>query len=279
MTTVQITTPAGGAEGSVELPAHLFDVTANVPLMHQVVVAQLAAARQGTHKAKTRGEVSGGGKKPYRQKGTGRARQGSSRAPQFNGGGVVHGPVPHGYAQRTPKKMKAAALRGALSDRARGGNVHVLSSLAIDETPSTKTAIGALKAVSSAKNILVVLSAEDVIGWKSLRNVPEVHLITSGQLNTYDVLVSDDVVFTKAALDEFVAGSSKSGVVGALDDGALDEEALDEGAPRTTASGRHSAVDVAVDAETVAVDADSHDASETKDAAAPSVSISKEESK
>ena len=166
--------------------------------MHQVVVAQLAAARQGTHKTKTRGEVSGGGKKPYRQKGTGRARQGSTRAPQFNGGGIVHGPTVHGYAQRTPKKMKAAALRGALSDRARGGNVHVLSTLAIDGTPSTKTAIGALKAVSSAKNILVVLSAEDVSGWKSLRNVPEVHLITSGQLNTYDVLVSDDVVFTRA---------------------------------------------------------------------------------
>ena len=173
--------------------------------MHQVVVAQLAAARQGTHKTKTRGEVSGGGKKPYRQKGTGRARQGSTRAPQFNGGGVVHGPTVHGYAQRTPKKMKAAALRGALSDRARGGNVHVLSTLAIDDTPSTKTAMGALKAVSSAKNILVVLSAEDVTGWKSLRNVPEVHLITAGQLNTYDVLVSDDVVFTRGALDEFVA--------------------------------------------------------------------------
>ena len=159
MTSVQITTPAGEADGSVELPGDIFDVTANMPLMHQVVVAQLAAARQGTHKTKTRGEVSGGGKKPYRQKGTGRARQGSTRAPQFNGGGVVHGPTVHGYAQRTPKKMKAAALRGALSDRARGGNVHVLSTLAIDGTPSTKTAMGALKAVSSAKNILVVLSA------------------------------------------------------------------------------------------------------------------------
>ena len=182
--------------------------------MHQVVVAQLAAARQGTHKTKTRGEVSGGGKKPYRQKGTGRARQGSTRAPQFNGGGIVHGPTVHGYAQRTPKKMKAAALRGALSDRARGGNVHVLSTLAIDGTPSTKTAIGALKAVSSAKNILVVLSAEDVSGWKSLRNVPEVHLITSGQLNTYDVLISDDVVFTRQALDEFVAATGQPRIVG-----------------------------------------------------------------
>ena len=234
MTTVQITTPAGAADGEVELPAEIFDVTANVPLMHQVVVAQLAAARQGTHKTKTRGEVSGGGKKPYRQKGTGRARQGSTRAPQFNGGGVVHGPTVHGYAQRTPKKMKAAALRGALSDRARGGNVHVLSTLAIDGTPSTKTAMGALKAVSSAKNILVVLSAEDVSGWKSLRNVPEVHLITSGQLNTYDVLISDDVVFTRAALDEFVANASRGISVKV----AVAVDAM------TRPSGRHAAADV-----------------------------------
>ena len=161
MTTVQITTPGGTTDGSVELPDSIFDVTANVPLMHQVVVAQLAAARQGTHKTKTRGEVSGGGRKPYRQKGTGRARQGSTRAPQFNGGGVVHGPVPRSYTQRTPKKMKAAALRGALSDRARSGNVHVLSSLVDGTTPSTKTARAALKAVSSAKNILVVLADGD----------------------------------------------------------------------------------------------------------------------
>src|SRR6476469_10099642 len=148
MSTVQITTPAGKADGSVELPSEIFDVQSNIPLMHQVVLAQLAAARQGTHKAKNRGEVSGGAKKPYRQKGTGRARQGSTRAPQFNGGGTVHGPVPHLYLQRTPKKLKAAALRGALSDRARGGNVHVLSSLVDGDAPSTKTAIGALKAVS-----------------------------------------------------------------------------------------------------------------------------------
>ena len=227
MTTVQITTPAGAAEGSVELPADLFDVTANVPLMHQVVVAQLAAARQGTHKAKNRGEVSGGGRKPYRQKGTGRARQGSTRAPQFNGGGTVHGPVPHSYTQRTPKKMKAAALRGALSDRARGGNVHVLSTLAVNGAPSTKTALTALRAVSSAKNILVVLSAEDELGWKSLRNVPEVHLITSGQLNTYDVLVSDDVVFTRQALEEFVDAAGKGAAAIAVD------------AP----AGRHAAID------------------------------------
>jgi large subunit ribosomal protein L4 len=198
-------------------------------------VAQQAAARQGTHSTKRRGEVRGGGRKPYKQKGTGRARQGSTRAPQFTGGGVVHGPVPRDYTQRTPKKMKAAALRGALSDRARGGNVHVLSTLAIDGTPSTKTAMGALKAVSSAKNILVVLSAEDVSGWKSLRNVPEVHLITSGQLNTYDVLISDDVVFTRAALDEFVSNASRGiSVKVAL---AVDADGAD--AP----SGRHAAVD------------------------------------
>ena len=207
MTTVQITGPAGEAGEVVELPAAVFDVQANVPLMHQVVVAQLAAARQGTHKAKTRGEVSGGGKKPYRQKGTGRARQGSTRAPQFTGGGVVHGPLPRDYTQRTPKKMKAAALRGALSDRARGGNVHVLSSLAVDGTPSTKAALAALRTVSTARKILVVLQFGDETGWKSLRNVPSVHLLWAGQLNTYDVLDSDDVVFTKAALDEFLSAT------------------------------------------------------------------------
>lgn len=210
MTTVQITGPAGEAGEVVELPAAVFDVQANVPLMHQVVVAQLAAARQGTHKAKTRGEVSGGGKKPYRQKGTGRARQGSTRAPQFAGGGVVHGPVPRDYTQRTPKKMKAAALRGALSDRARGGNVHVLESLAVDGTPSTKKALAALNTVSTARKILVVLQFGDETGWKSLRNVPSVHLLWAGQLNTYDVLDSDDVVFTKAALDEFLSATGHS---------------------------------------------------------------------
>jgi len=195
---------------TVELPPHVFDTNASIALMHQVVVAQLAAARQGTHKAKTRGEVSGGGKKPYRQKGTGRARQGSSRAPQFTGGGIVHGPVPRDYTQRTPKKMKAAALRGALSDRARGGNLHVLASLPVEQTPSTKKALGALRTVSTARKILVVLPFGDQIGWRSLRNVPEVHLLWAGQLNTYDVLNSDDVVFTRAALDEFLAASGRT---------------------------------------------------------------------
>ena len=238
MTTVQITGPAGEAGEVVELPAAVFDVQANVPLMHQVVVAQLAAARQGTHKAKTRGEVSGGGKKPYRQKGTGRARQGSTRAPQFTGGGVVHGPLPRDYTQRTPKKMKAAALRGALSDRARGGNVHVLSSLAVDGTPSTKAALAALRTVSTARKILVVLQFGDEIGWKSLRNVPQVHLLWAGQLNTYDVLDSDDVVFTKAALDEFLSATGHG--LTAAPAGAGRHAADEEQAPAAVA------VDVAV---------------------------------
>ncbi|WP_154768446.1 50S ribosomal protein L4 [Nakamurella alba] len=206
MSTVDITTPAGTTDGSVDLPAEIFDVQSNIPLMHQVVVAQLAAARQGTHKAKTRGEVSGGGKKPYRQKGTGRARQGSTRAPQFAGGGTVHGPVPHTYTQRTPKKMKAAALRGALSDRARAGQVHVLSGLVEGETPSTKVALSALSAVAGGvRSVLVVIDRDDEAGWKSLRNAPQVHLIAPDQLNTYDVLVNDDVVFTKGALDVFLS--------------------------------------------------------------------------
>ena len=204
MTSVDVITVDGGKSGSVELPADIFDTQANIPLMHQVVVAQLAAARQGTHKVKTRGEVRGGGKKPYKQKGTGRARQGSLRAPQFAGGGVVHGPVPRDYSQRTPKKMKAAALRGALSDRARSSHVHVVEGFVTGETPSTKSAIGMLTKVTQAKRVLVVLTATDEINWISLRNEPRVHLIEAGQLNTYDVLVADDVVFTKDALDEFL---------------------------------------------------------------------------
>ncbi|MFJ8688305.1 50S ribosomal protein L4 [Micromonospora wenchangensis] len=204
MTTVDVLNVEGAKSGSVELPADIFDVQANIALMHQVVVAQLAAARQGTHKAKTRGEVSGGGKKPYKQKGTGRARQGSIRAPQFAGGGVVHGPVPRDYSQRTPKKMKAAALRGALSDRARAGQVHVVETFVSGEKPSTKAALATLAKLTGARRVLVVLSSTDELNWVSLRNEPRVHLIESGQLNTYDVLVADDVVFTKDALDEFL---------------------------------------------------------------------------
>jgi large subunit ribosomal protein L4 len=204
MTTVDIHVIGGGTSGSVDLPADVFDVPANIPLMHQVVVAQLAAARQGTAKAKSRGEVRGGGRKPYKQKGTGRARQGSTRAPQFTGGGVVHGPVPRNYAQRTPKKMKAAALRGALSDRAREGRLHVVESFVDGETPRTKAAMATLHTVAESRRVLVVLSRDDDLGWMSLRNVPEVHLLAADQLNTYDVLVSDDVVFTREALDEFL---------------------------------------------------------------------------
>jgi large subunit ribosomal protein L4 len=204
MTTVDILSVGGEVAGSVELPDDVFDVTANIPLMHQVVVAQLAAARQGTAKAKTRGEVAGGGKKPYKQKGTGRARQGSIRAPQFTGGGVSHGPQPRDYSQRTPKKMKAAALRSALSDRARGGNVHVVASFVDGETPKTKAALATLAAVTEAPRVLVVLGREDEVNWLSLRNVPEVHLLAVDQLNTYDVLVSDEVVFTADALAEFL---------------------------------------------------------------------------
>jgi large subunit ribosomal protein L4 len=191
---------------SVELPSEVFGVEVNVPLIHQVVVAQLAAARQGTHKAKTRAEVAGGGRKPYRQKGTGRARQGSIRAPQFAGGGVVHGPTPRSYEQRTPKKMKAAALRGALSDRAAHGRVHVVDTIVDGDTPSTKTARRVLAELSERTKPLVVLTREDEVSWKSLRNLPEVHVLAADQLNAYDVLCADDVVFTTAALTSWLAG-------------------------------------------------------------------------
>src|SRR5215203_1858384 len=210
MSTVDVVVVKGDKvtkKGSAELPAELFDVQVNIPLIHQVVVAQLAAARQGTHKVKRRGEVSGGGAKPYKQKGTGRARQGSTRAPQFAGGGVVHGPTPRDYSQRTPKKMKAAALRGALSDRAREGRVHVIDVFSAGDVPSTKAALAALNAAASSRKVLVVLDRDDVVSWKSLRNVRSVHLIDAGQLNTYDVLVSDDVVFSKAGLEAFLSRS------------------------------------------------------------------------
>jgi large subunit ribosomal protein L4 len=193
----------------VDLPAEIFDVEVNVPLIHQVVVAQQAAARQGTHATKTRGEVRGGGRKPYKQKGTGRARQGSTRAPQFAGGGTVHGPQPRKYDQRTPKKMKAAALRGALSDRARNDRIHVVESLIAAEAPSTKAALAALASLSERSNFLVVLERTDSVTWLSLRNAAEVHIVAVDQLNTYDVLASDDVVFTQGAYDTFVNGKTE----------------------------------------------------------------------
>ena len=192
------------------MPAELFDVTANIPLIHQVVVAQLAAARQGTHSTKTRGDVRGGGKKPYRQKGTGRARQGSIRAPQYAGGGIAHGPHPHGYAQRTPKKMIAAALRGALSDRARDGRIYVVADLVPGDVPSTKTALSALSSITSTDKVLVVIHRDEDLVWLSLRNAASVHAIAVDQLNAYDVLVNDEVVFTSTALSAYVAGP-KSG--------------------------------------------------------------------
>jgi len=207
---IEVRQADGSTDGTVELPADVFDVQANVPLMHQVVVAQQAAARRGTHDTKTRGEVRGGGKKPYRQKGTGRARQGSIRAPQFAGGGVVHGPTPRDHSQRTPKKMKAAALRGALSDRARAGRLHVVTSFVDGDVPSTRSALTALAATTGARRVLVVADRGDELTWLSLRNVPSVHLIDHGQLNTYDVLVNDDVVFTRDALDAFLDRAARS---------------------------------------------------------------------
>ncbi|WP_209561708.1 50S ribosomal protein L4 [Frigoribacterium sp. PvP032] len=207
-TSVDVLDAKGVKTSTVELPGEIFDVVTNVPLIHQVVVAQQAAARQGTHKTKRRGEVSGAGRKPFKQKGTGRARQGSIRAPQMTGGGIVHGPQPRDYSQRTPKKMIAAALLGALSDRARGARVHVVESFVAD-TVSTKVALELLSTISSSKHVLVVIDRDDALTRKSVNNVPTVHVITFDQLNAYDVLVSDDIVFTKSAFDGFVASKTK----------------------------------------------------------------------
>ncbi|BBY87422.1 50S ribosomal protein L4 [Mycolicibacterium tokaiense] len=210
-TTIDVRTPDGKTDGTVELPAALFDVEANIALLHQVVTAQLAAARQGTHSTKTRGEVSGGGKKPYRQKGTGRARQGSTRAPQFTGGGIVHGPKPRDYSQRTPKKMIAAALRGALSDRARNQRIHAVTELLSGQTPSTKAAKAFLASLTENKKVLVVIGRADEVGAKSVRNLPGVHVISPDQLNTYDVLHADDVVFSVEALNAYIEANTKEG--------------------------------------------------------------------
>jgi large subunit ribosomal protein L4 len=207
---IDVKTPAGKTEGSVELPAELFDAPANIALLHQVVMAQLAAKRQGTHSTKTRGEVRGGGRKPYRQKGTGRARQGSTRAPQFTGGGVVHGPTPRDYSQRTPKKMIAAALRGALSDRARNGRIHAITELVSGQTPSTKSAKAFLASLTERKQVLVVTGRSDEAGIKSVRNLPGVHILSPDQLNTYDVLRADDVVFSVEALNAYINANTRS---------------------------------------------------------------------
>ncbi|WP_213815883.1 50S ribosomal protein L4 [Glaciihabitans sp. dw_435] len=214
-TSLDVLDVQGKKAGSVELPAELFDVQTNVPLIHQVVVAQLAAARQGTHKTKTRAEVSGAGRKPFKQKGTGRARQGSIRAPQMTGGGIVHGPTPRNYSQRTPKKMIAAALLGSLSDRARGDRLHVIESLALGENPSTKSVIELLSKIATSKHVLIVLERDDELSRRSVRNISTVHVLPPDQLNAYDVLVSDDIIFTKAAFEAFVASKSKKEEVSA----------------------------------------------------------------
>src|SRR5271166_3054465 len=211
---IDVKTPDGKVDGTIELPAELFDAPANIALMHQVVTAQRAAARQGTHSTKTRGDVSGGGRKPYRQKGTGRARQGSTRAPQFTGGGVVHGPTPRDYSQRTPKKMIAAALRGALSDRARNGRIHAVTELVAGQTPSTKSAKAFLGTLTDRKQVLVVIGRSDETGAKSVRNLPGVHILTPDQLNTYDVLRADDVVFSVEALNAYIEGATASAAKG-----------------------------------------------------------------
>ncbi len=209
---IAVKAPGGKTDGSIELPAELFDAPANIALLHQVVTAQLAAGRQGTHSTKTRGLVSGGGKKPYRQKGTGRARQGSTRAPQFAGGGVVHGPQPRDYSQRTPKKMIAAALRGALSDRARNGRIHAITELVAGQEPSTKSAKAFLAEITDRKQVLVVLGRDDLTSVKSVRNLPNVHVLAYDQLNTYDVLKADDLVFSVEALNGFINAKKKEEV-------------------------------------------------------------------
>jgi large subunit ribosomal protein L4 len=233
MTKVDIKKVDGGNAGSVELDEAVFGITPNVAVMHQVVTAQLAARRAGTQSTKTRAEVQGGGAKPWRQKGTGRARQGSTRSPQWVGGGVTHAPKPRSYAQRTPKKMKAAALRGALSDRARNGRVHVVSSLVDGDAPSTKAAVAALAGLSERRHVLVVVQRADALTWKSLRNAGRVHLLPPDQLNTYDVLVSDDVVFTRGALDDFLAGPAQGRSVNAV---ATEDEAAASGAATSEGS-------------------------------------------
>jgi len=214
-TSIDVVDLKGKKAGSVALPDSLFDVQPNIPLIHQVVTAQLAAARQGTHKTKNRGEVSGAGRKPFKQKGTGRARQGSIRAPQMTGGGIVHGPTPRSYAQRTPKKMIAAALLGALSDRARGSRLHAVQAFTSGDAPSTKAVVDLLSGIATSKHVLIVLERDDALAFKSVRNVPTVHVLTYDQLNAYDVLVSDDIVFSQAALEAFIASKSNKEEVNA----------------------------------------------------------------
>jgi large subunit ribosomal protein L4 len=255
VSTVKVVTPSGKGGKDVELPAEFFGVKVNIPLIHQVVVGQEAAARQGTHSTKTRGEVRGGGRKPYRQKGTGRARQGSLRAPQYAGGGTVHGPVPRSYVQRTPKKMKAAALRGALSDRSSHGRVSVVSRFVEGEEPSTSAALTVLRAAVGetgarlSLSVLVVVNDGDELTRKSLRNAVGVRVLVSGQLNTYDVLASDHVVFTHAALSEFTGQEPPADDAPAKDDAAKDDAAKAKPAAKAAAKDAEAKAAPAKDAE------------------------------
>ncbi len=212
MSQVTIVDAAGKKVGTVDLPASVFDVQANVPLIHQVVVAQLAAARQGTHSTKGRGEVSGSGRKPFKQKGTGRSRQGSVRAPEHKGGGIVHGPTPRDYSQRTPKKMIAQALRGSISDRARAGRIQAVTEFVANAAISTKAASGLIASITNGPNVLVVVNRGEDAAAKTVRNLAGVHVLFHDQLNAYDVLHSDDIVFTSVALEAFIAGKTKKEV-------------------------------------------------------------------
>lgn len=224
MPTITMRTTSGDEAGSVELDDALFGIEPNVPVMHQVVTAQLAARRAGTQSTRTRAEVAGGGAKPWKQKGTGRARQGSIRAPQWKGGGVALGPKPRSYGQRTPKKMIRLALRSALSDRAADGKVLVVDRWGLEE-PSTRSAASLLRALGAEGRALVVVDGDDVAAWKSFRNLPQVHLIEPGQLNAYDVLVADQIIFSRDTLPEpadtgAFKRSTRAARMAARDDGA-----------------------------------------------------------
>ncbi len=240
MADITVKTQKGGSSGKVELPEAVFGIEPNLPVMHQVVTAQLAARRAGTHSTLGRSEVRGGGAKPWRQKGTGRARAGSNNSPIWRGGGVAHGPKPRDYSQRTPKKMVKLALASALSDRAADGNVIVVKEWNF-ETPRTKDAISALDAIGAEGKVLLVLGDGDENAWKSFRNLQGVHCLHVGELNTYDVLDSDVVVFTKETLPG--SASSAGGDDSARSAGGDDDETLPEGAADAAAEADAGAED------------------------------------
>ena len=256
MPTVEVRTATGTAAGTIELDASVFDVQPNVPLMHQVVTAQLAAARRGTQSTKTRAEVSGGGAKPFRQKGTGRARQGSTRAPHWSGGGIALGPKPRSYRQRTPKKMIRLALACALSDRLAGGRLVVVDGWGF-EAARTKDAVSALAALEVAGKVVVVVAPDDEFAIKSFRNLPDVQLLVSTELNAYDVLCSDYLVFTTDVLPgttgELVAAKGGSTATAPTAKKAAAPKAAPAEAPEATPI---EAADAAVEAEDAAVEAE-----------------------